>query len=215
MSVSKPSGPRSVALIGPYMSGKTTLLESILWVTGATSRKGSVTDGNTVGDSAQEARDRQMSTEVNVATTTFLDDRFTFLDCPGSVELLQETLNVLPGIDAAVLVCEPDRDKFMGLMPLMKALEDAGIPRMVFVNKIDKATGHVAALLDALQPVSAHPLVLRQLPIREGESITGYIDLASERTFVYKPSRRRIRCPTASARPATRCWRRWPTSTTS
>ncbi len=188
MSVSKPSGPRSVALIGPYMSGKTTLLESILWVTGATSRKGSVTDGNTVGDSAQEARDRQMSTEVNVATTTFLDDRFTFLDCPGSVELLQETLNVLPGVDAAVLVCEPDRDKFLGLMPLMKALEDAGIPRMVFVNKIDKATGHVAALLDSLQPVSSHPLVLRQLPIREGESITGYIDLASERTFVYKPN---------------------------
>lgn len=188
MSVSKPSGPRSVALIGPYMSGKTTLLESILWVTGATSRKGSVTDGNTVGDSAQEARDRQMSTEVNVATTTFLDDRFTFLDCPGSVELLQETLNALPGVDAAVLVCEPDRDKFMGLMPLMKALEDAGIPRMVFVNKIDKATGHVAALLDSLQPVSSHPLVLRQLPIREGESITGYIDLASERTFVYKPN---------------------------
>ncbi len=188
MSVSKPSGPRSVALIGPYMSGKTTLLESILWVTGATSRKGSVTDGNTVGDSAQEARDRQMSTEVNVATTTFLDDRFTFLDCSGSVELLQETLNVLPGVDAAVLVCEPDRDKFMGLMPLMKALEDAGIPRMVFVNKIDKATGHVAALLDSLQPVSAHPLVLRQLPIREDESITGYIDLASERTFVYRPN---------------------------
>lgn len=188
MSVSKPSGPRSVALIGPYMSGKTTLLESILWVTGATSRKGSVTDGNTVGDSVQEARDREMSTEVNVATTTFLDDRFTFLDCPGSVELSQETLNVLPGVDAAVLVCEPDRDKFLGLMPMMKALEDAGIPRMVFVNKIDKATGHVAALLDALQPISTHPLVLRQLPIREGENITGYIDLASERTFVYRPN---------------------------
>jgi elongation factor G len=49
-----------------------------------------------------------MSVEVNCATTKYLDDSFTFLDCPGSIEFLQETLNVLPGVDAAVVVCEPE-----------------------------------------------------------------------------------------------------------
>ena len=102
------SGPRAVALVGPYGSGKTSLLESILAVTGAIQRKGAVPQGNTVGDSSPEARARQMSVEVNCATTKYLDESFTFLDCPGSIEFLQDTLNVLPGVDAAVVVCEPD-----------------------------------------------------------------------------------------------------------
>ena len=98
------SGPRAVALVGPYGSGKTTLLESILSVTGAVQRKGAVAQGNTIGDSSAEARARQMSVEVNCATTKFLDESFTFIDCPGSIEFLQETLNVLPGIVMAVFI---------------------------------------------------------------------------------------------------------------
>ncbi len=98
------SGPRCVALVGPYGSGKTTLLESILSVTGAIQRKGSVPAGNTVGDSSPEARARQMSVETNCATTRYLDESFTILDCPGSIEFLQETSNVLPGVDAAIVV---------------------------------------------------------------------------------------------------------------
>ena len=181
------ANPRSVALIGHYLSGKTTLLESILSITGATNRKGKVTEGNTVGDSAPEARGRQMSTEVNVATTEYLGDSLTFLDCPGSIELLQETLDAIVGVDAAVVICEPEMDKFAAVAPLMKALEDRGVPRMVFINKIDKAKGRAQDLLDALRPVSAQPLVLRHIPIRDGEEISGYVDLASERTYVYKP----------------------------
>ena len=98
------SGPRCVAIVGPYGSGKTTLLESILWITGAAPRKGSVAEGNTVGDFSPEARARQMSVEVNAATTEYLDESFTFLDCPGSIEFLQESLNVMPSVDAVVVV---------------------------------------------------------------------------------------------------------------
>jgi len=82
----KPSTPRVAALVGPYLSGKTTLLESILVATGAIHRKGNVRDGNTVGDTAAEARARNMSTEVNIVSTEYLGERWTFLDCPGSVE---------------------------------------------------------------------------------------------------------------------------------
>ena len=180
------SGPRAVALVGPYGSGKTTLLESILAATGAVQRKGSVPQGNTIGDASPEARARQMSVEVNCATTKYLDESFTFLDCPGSIEFLQDTLNVLPGVDAAVVVCEPDANKVQMLKPFLKRLGDQGIPHFLFVNKIEKATGNVRDLLALLQEASDKPLLMRQIPISESGIVTGFVDLALERAFVYR-----------------------------
>ena len=180
------SGPRCVALVGPYGSGKTTLLESILSVTGAIQRKGSVPAGNTVGDSSPEARARQMSVEMNCATTRYLDESFTILDCPGSIEFLQETSNVLPGVDAAIVVCEPEAHKAAMLQPYLKRLADLGIPHALFVNKIDKATGGLRDLLATLQEVAPKPLVIRQIPIWNNGIATGFVDLALERAYVYR-----------------------------
>ena len=180
------SGPRAVALVGPYGAGKTTLLESILFTTGAATRKGSVPAKNTVGDASPEARARQMSVEVNAATTKYMDESFTFLDCPGSIEFLQEALNVLPGVDAAIVVCEPEPAKVAMLQPFLKRLADAGIPHALFVNKIDKASGNIPDLLAALQEVSARPLVLRQIPIWNNGIVSGFVDLALERAYVYR-----------------------------
>jgi elongation factor G len=176
-----------VALVGPYGSGKTTLLESILAVTGAVQRKGAIAQKNTVGDTSPEARARQMGVDVNCATTKYLDESFTFLDCPGSIEFLQETLNILPGIDAAVVVCEPDPAKVQMLKPYLKRLGDLGIPHFLFVNKVDKAGGNVRDLLTALQQASDKPLLMRQIPIVEDGAVKGFVDLALERAFVYSP----------------------------
>ncbi len=182
----KPSGPRTVALMGPYLSGKTSLLEAILLCTGAIERKGSAASKNMVGDASQEARDHSMSTEVTTATTNYLGESFTFLDCPGSIEFLQETINVRDGIDAAVVVCEPDETKVTALQPILKTLSEQNIPHLIFVNKIDTADGDINSLLQSLQPASDKPLVLRQLPIWENGIVTGFIDLAMERSFVYR-----------------------------
>jgi elongation factor G len=179
-------GPRCVALVGPQGGGKTTLLESMLWITGAITRKGSQAQKNTVGDAAPEARDRLMSVEVTPATATYLGDHFSFLDCPGSIEFQQETLNALVGVDAAIVVAEPDPTKAALLQPLLKRLSDLQIPHYLFVNKIDKAQGQVRDLLTALQPASARPLVLRQVPIWKDGIVTGFVDLALERAFVYR-----------------------------
>ncbi len=179
--------PRTVAVVGPYGSGKTTLLESILTITGAVQRKGSVTQKNSVGDASPEARARQMSVEVNCATTRYMDQNFTFLDCPGSIEFLQDTLNVLPGVDAAVVVCEPEPAKLQMLQPYLKRLSDLRIPHFLFVNKIDKASGSLRALLTMLQDASGTPLLLRQIPIWENNVVTGYVDLALERAYIYRP----------------------------
>jgi len=181
------SGSRNVAIVGPYLSGKTTLLESLLFVTGAISRKGSVKDGNTVGDSAAESRDRQMSVEVSAASTEYNGIRFTFIDCPGSVEFGQETYNALMGVDAAIVVCEPIRERVLTLAPLFKFLDDWEIPHLVFVNKMDRANIHVLETLHALKAVSSRPLVAHQYPIMNGEQLTGFIDMVSEQAYQYHP----------------------------
>lgn len=182
------AGPRCAALVGPYLSGKTTLLEALLCASGAINRRGTQKDGNTVGDHTPEARGRQMSTEINVARTSFLDDIWTFLDCPGSVELAWEAQNALIAADVAVIVCEPEIERALTLAPLFKFLDDREIPHMVFINKMDTAAARVSELLAALQGVSQRPLVLRQVPLPGAENAPqGYVDLVSERAYKYKP----------------------------
>src|SRR5262245_16556550 len=126
---------RCIALVGPFLSGKTTLLEAILARTGTVTRQGNVSDKNTIGDAAAEARDHGMSTELNVADVTFLGDHFTFIDCPGSVEFQHEGALALTGCDAAIVVCEPDPKRVPALQLILKQLEDRGIPRFLFLNK--------------------------------------------------------------------------------
>lgn len=178
---------RNVALVGPYSSGKTSLLESLLFVTGKINRKGSIKEGNTVGDSSPEAREHQMSVEISLAKTQYQDIDLQFIDCPGSVEFLQETYNALIGVGAAVVVCEPVVEKVLTLAPLFKFLDDWEIPHIVFINKIDRANNHYQEILQALKEVSSRPLVPLQYPIHQGRDLIGYIDLVTEQAYHYHP----------------------------
>jgi elongation factor G len=180
------SAPRVAALVGPYTSGKTTLMESLLFIAGAIARKGSVANGTSTGDASPEARSRQMTVEPNLAHCSFLDDPWILLDCPGSVELAQEALSSLMVADIAVVVVEPEPSRAVTLAPLLKFLDERRIPHLLFVNKMDKTSLRMADLLASLQQVSTRPLVLREVPIREGEAITGYVDLVSERAYHWR-----------------------------
>jgi len=180
------AGPRCIALVGPFASGKTTLLEAMLARTGAISRQGTIGEGNTVGDASPEARAHQMSVEVNIAETDFMGDTMTFLDCPGSIEFAFEAEGALAGVDLAVVVAEADEKKIPALQVIIKALEDKGVPRILFLNKVDKAEARVRETLATLQTASSVPLVLRHIPIWQNDIVTGFIDLALERAFVYR-----------------------------
>ncbi len=180
------SGSRCVALVGPYLSGKTTLLEAILFRTGATQRQGKILDKSTIGDASPESRLHGMSVELNVATTEYLGDRYTFLDCPGSIEFNQDITTALTGCDAAVVVCEADEKKVPALQLILKRLDEIDMPRLIFINKIDNSSSSPHEVLQFLQPASSKPLVLRQLPIWKNGVVSGFVDLALERGFVYR-----------------------------
>ncbi|MBM08744.1 MAG: elongation factor G [Magnetovibrio sp.] len=180
------SGPRVAALVGPYTSGKTSVMEALLQLSGCIQRKGTVKESNMVGDSNTEAKARQMSTDLNIASCEYLGEHWTFLDCPGSVELSQERFNATLIADTAVVICEADPDKAVTTAPIFKHLETHNIPYIVFINKMDVSTGSVRATLDSLQTVSSRPLVLREIPIRDGDQISGHVDLVSERAFKWQ-----------------------------
>ncbi|MDA9467598.1 elongation factor G [Bradyrhizobium sp. CCBAU 53415] len=184
--VRSPRGPRCIALVGPFQSGKTTLLEAILARTGAIPRAGSVDAGTSVGDATAEARHHKMTVGLTAATTSFMGDSYTFLDCPGSVEFAHDMRTALPAVDAAIVVCEADEKKLPQLQIILRELEELKIPRFLFLNKIDRASQRIRETLAMLQPASRVPLVLRQIPIWKDELIEGFVDLALERAFVYR-----------------------------
>jgi elongation factor G len=184
--VGRSAGPKAIALIGPFGSGKTTLMEALLARTGAILKPGSVSEGTSVGDAAPEARAHAMSVELNIAETSFMGERITFIDCPGSVEFAHEAEAALAAIDCAVVVAEPDERKISALQIILKRLEERGIPRILFLNKIDRSEMGVRETLRLLQTASTVPLLLRHIPIRQHDVVTGFVDLALERAFVYR-----------------------------
>ena len=182
------AGPRLIAIVGPFQGGKTSLLEGILARGGGVARQGSVREGTSVGDSSPEARGHAMSVEPNIASIDYMGDRLTFFDSPGSIEFIHDMRFALPVCDAAVVVCEADPRKVPALQVILRELEELGLPRILFLNKIDQASGGLRETLEMLQPASRTALLLRQIPVWENGVATGFIDLALERAFVYRES---------------------------
>jgi len=168
---------RCAALVGPQGSGKTALARAL-----AERAEGAAP----TLDGSQEAKDFGMTTEPNFARCAYLGETWSFIDCPGSVELLGASLDLMRAADIVVIVCEPNPDRAASLGPYFKFLDDHKIPHILFVNRLDEAQTRVRDLLQALQSYSERPLVLRQAPIREGGQIIGAVDLVSERAWKFR-----------------------------
>jgi len=180
--------PRAVALVGPAGTGKTSLAEALLYASGTLTRQGTVEAGNTVGDASPEARARGGSTEINLSRLTDHGDRFALVDVPGAPGFAPDGLAALPAMDLAVVVIDPAPERAMLAEPILRRLDELGVPHVIYVNKIDTArAGAIRELVAELQPMSREPLALRQIPIREGDRVTGYVDLALERAYRYRP----------------------------
>ena len=166
--------PRSVALVGPYSSGKSTLFEAMLEAAGAPVKR------------PADPRNRPMTTEVRVGHGSYLGDPWAVLDCPGSIEFSHEMCAALAMVDIAVVVCEPVPARALTVAPALKLLADLGVPHVLLINKIDTLEGSVRDTLAALQAYAKSPLVLRQMPIIDGQAVNGYVDVVSERAYRYR-----------------------------
>ena len=181
---------RAVALVGPAGTGKTSLAEALLFASGQISRQGTVEAGTTVGDASPEARARRGSTEVNLMHFNYMGDRFALIDVPGGAGFAADGLAALQSADLALVVIDPVAERAALAEPILRQLDALGLPHAIFVNKIENArSGAVRDLIGELQPLSGEPLALRQIPIREGDHVTGYVDLALERAYRYRPGR--------------------------
>jgi elongation factor G len=180
-------GTRVIALVGPAGAGKTSLAEAMLFAAGATDRLGSTANGSSIGDSSPEARQRGGSTELNLYNFEYLGQQFAILDCPGSIGFAADGARALAIADVAIVVVDPDPARAPLAAPALRALDELGIPHLVFVNRIDQAHGRIRDLLSALHPMSVSPLIARQIPIWDGEKVSGFVDLALERAFKYRP----------------------------
>lgn len=179
MAARKTESTRAIAVVGPTGSGKTTLVHALSAIAGE-------------GD-GRPAEAPGQSVEIAFHALTFMDDRYALIDTPGAVDFAAEMDFALPGVDLALVVADADPNKAALLTPFLKELERLGVPRALFVNKIDQAHGRVRDLLEAFQPASARPLVARQIPIWKDEHVSGFVDLALERAFIYQqgqPSKR-------------------------
>ena len=190
-----PNGTRVIALVGPAGAGKTSLAEALLFAAGTIDRQGG--PGATVGDASPEARSRGGSTEVNLLRFDYLGQSFGVVDAPGSVGFAADGARAVAVADLAIVVVDPDPARAALAAPALRMLDEQGIPHFLFVNRIDQARGRIRDLLTALQSMSVSPLIARQIPIRENDRVTGFVDLALERAFHYEPGKpsRRIEIP--------------------
>ena len=180
------NGTRAIALVGPAGAGKTSLAEAMLFAAGATDRLGSTANGSSIGDSSPEARQRGGSTELNLYNFKYLGEDFALIDVPGSVGFSADGARAVAAADLAIVVVDPDPARAPLAAPALRMLDELGIPHLIFVNRIDQAHGRIRDLLSALQPMSVSPLIARQIPIWDGEKVSGFVDLALERAFAYR-----------------------------
>jgi elongation factor G len=134
-------------------------------------------------------RPPQPGTDTRLVNCTYLKDSWALLDCPGSIEFQAETAAALTVADIAVVVADPDPARAMALRPAFAALEAAGTPFILFINKADTLEVPPAELIAALQAETSTKLVLRQLPVLERGKMVGFVDLVSERAYRYRERR--------------------------
>ena len=157
---------RVFTVLGPSQSGKTTLVQRLAALEGG--GKPDVSD------------------HLALTRFSFLNDDWCAIDVTGGPEFAAMAGGALMASDAAVLCVPPDPDAAVLAAPWIRAVEASGTPCFIFINKIDAPRGRVRDIAAALQACSNHLIVLRQIPIRDGDAVVGVVDLISERAWRYR-----------------------------
>lgn len=175
---------RNVALIGHGSAGKTMLAEAFLHVTGATTRLGRIEDGTTASDYDEEEIRRKISIYTSILPVEVQDCKINVLDAPGFPDFIGEVISALAVVEAALVVVDSVAGLEVGTEIAWQYAEEAGVPRFVVINKMDRENANFEKALASVAEFSPTRLIKVQLPIGEKQNFKGVIDLLSMKAYL-------------------------------
>lgn len=178
MKVYETSKIRNIALLGHGGSGKTTLTESMLYLSGATNRKGRVDQGNTTSDFDPEEIKRKISIRTSLIPIEWKEHKLNILDTPGYFDFVGGVREALSVADAAVIVIKASAGIEVGTEKSWEQVEEAGIPKMLFITEMDAPNVKFEDILESCKAKFGTSIAPMQVPIYENEKFVGYIHVA-------------------------------------
>ncbi len=183
MKVYKTNELRNVALLGHLGSGKTTLAESLLFVSGGITQKGSVDNKNSVSDFMDEEKHKQGSLSTSLIPVQWKDHKVNFLDVPGTEEFDNELKQALSAVKGAVLVVDANRGVEIGTEKQWQLIRKMNIPATIFVTKLDKENADFEKTLNGIRKELGTSAIPFSWPIGKEEDFKGYINCVSMKAY--------------------------------
>ena len=176
---------RNVALVGHGGAGKTSLAEALLLVAGAIPRLGKVEDGSTVLDFDPEEQRRRISVSLALAPFELEGVKVNLLDAPGYADFVGDVAAAFQAADLALFVVSAVEGVEVQTEVAWKLAEQVGIPRAIFVNKLDRERASFSRTLDQLKDRFGAGVAPLQLPIGEESALSGVIELLNDTAITY------------------------------
>lgn len=171
---------RNVVLLGHGGSGKTSLVEAMAYLSGATTRMGKITDGNTISDFDKEEVKRQFSTQTSIVPILWEDAKINILDTPGYFDFVGEVEEAVSVSDAAIIVVSGKNGIEVGTKKAWDICEKYKLPRMVFVTDMDIDNTSFRQVVEDLQQMYGKKIAPFHFPIRENEKFVGYVNVVAQ-----------------------------------
>ncbi len=185
---------RNVVLLGHGGAGKTSLLESMAFLTKLTTRLGNVADGNTLSDFDKEEQNRKFSISTSVAPIIRGDVKINVLDAPGYFDFVGEAEEAAAAADAAIIVINGKGGVEVGTQKAWDLCEKYHLPRIFYVSNMDVENASAVRVVDALTELYGNKIAPLYLPIRENEKYVGYVDVVSQKAFKYVDKEKKSEC---------------------
>ena len=181
---------RNIALLGHGGNGKTSLAESILFLTGATDRLGSSAAGNSVSDYDPEEIRRQISISASTMYTEYQKTKINIIDTPGYFDFAGEVAQALRVADIGIICVSAKDGLNVGAEKAWKALSDAGLPRAIYISKVDEEHADFYKAFEQLREKFGPSLSPMSAPIMSGTKVTGLVDILARKAYKYEGKNR-------------------------
>ena len=176
---------RNIVILGHSGSGKTTVSEAALFVTGVTTRMGKVDDGNTVSDYDPDEIRRRVSVSASLIPVEWKNSKINFIDTPGYFDFVGEAQQALRVADAALIVVSGKSGIEVGAEKAWEYVTKQGLPAMVFINNMDDENADFDAVVESLKDKFGSGIAPLQVPIKEGGKFCGFVDVAKKEGVKY------------------------------